>query len=39
MREDEVSSFFVRSDNVNIRGFVDLAVSGVFSCFIWAWPK
>ena len=39
MREDEVSSFFFRSDNVNIRGFADLTVSGVLSVFIWAWPR
>ena len=40
MREDEVSFFFFRSDNVNIRGFADLAVSGIYSsdsnllCFV-----
>ena len=39
MREDEVS-FFFRSDNVNIRGFANLAVSGIYSsdsnllCFV-----
>ena len=40
MREDEVSSFFFRSDKVNIPGFADLAVSGIYSsdsnllCFV-----